>query len=117
MTATGPIVHSFTAHFIERWNFVKTNKYASNPRYSVLDPGFGAPSVQNVVGQLSSRLSDRLHLSHSGYASGTSDMKIYAQLVRSADKWSQGIEHEQSVQNAYIDLISHANRIDSYPNH
>ena len=105
MTATGPLVHSFSAHFIERWNFVKRNKYELDPRFQPLPPYFGnTPSTTEL---LSRRFADKLHLSQPQSDTNTG---VSAQLCRSATKWSQGIEHEKSIQNAYIDLIAHATR-------
>lgn len=109
MSAVGQLVHSFTAHFIQRWNFVKKNKYESNEKYQYLPPAFGiAPSVTDAIGPLGRQFAERLHLSHGG---SDTQKGIYAQLCRSATKWSQGVEHEKSIQNAYIDLITNANRI------
>jgi hypothetical protein len=51
------------------------------------------------------------HQLHLRPTPGDATQGVYAQLCRSATKWSQGISHEMSIQNAYIDLISHANRI------
>jgi len=111
MSATGPLVHSFTAHFIQRWNFVKKDKYEFNERYQILPPAFGnyGGGGDDPVSRLGRHLNRQLHL---GPASPPdANQGIYAQLCRSATKWSQGIPHEMSIQNAYIDLICHANRI------
>lgn len=117
MSATGPIVSSFTEHFIQRWNFVKENKYLFNDKYSLLPPAFGESTVLDTIAPLARKLTDRLHLTHSPTGPGAGHLPAsdkttgtYAQLVRSATKWSQGVEHEKSVQNAYIDLITHATR-------
>src|SRR5271154_6464581 len=107
MSATGPVVHSFTAHFIQRWNFVKRTKYEHIARYAPLPPAFGVPvPLTDSVGALGSHFADKLHLRPSGADANTG---TYAQLCRSATKWSQGIELERSIQNAYIDLITHSN--------
>jgi phospholipase D1/2 len=117
MSATGPIVHSFTEHFIQRWNFVKKNKYCLNERYHELPPSFGEETMLETIAPLARRFTDRLHLTHSPTEQSPGELPAtgkttgtYAQLVRSASKWSQGVEHEKSVQNAYIDLITHAAR-------
>jgi len=106
MTATGPLVQSFSAHFIERWNFVKKNKYEFDPRFKPLPPYFGNTSSTTEL--LGRRIADRLHLSQPPSDGNTGG--VFAQLCRSATKWSQGIEREKSIQNAYIDLITHAAR-------
>jgi phospholipase D1/2 len=117
MSATGPIVHSFTEHFIQRWNFVKKNKYCLNDRFPLLPPSFGEATMLETIAPLARRVTDRLHLTHSPTEQSAGELPAtsqstgtYAQLVRSATKWSQGVEHEKSVQNAYIDLIKHATR-------
>jgi phosphatidylserine/phosphatidylglycerophosphate/cardiolipin synthase-like enzyme len=102
------------AHFIQRWNFVKEQRYCLDKKYTKLGPNFGL-SKSNVFDQitpLAHRVHDKLHLyspiqSHSSttYPETTG---LHAQLCRSATKWSQGVEHEKSIQNAYIDLITHA---------
>ena len=110
MTATGPIVHSFTAHFIQRWNFVKKDKYEFNEHYPLLPPAFGnyGGGGNDPVSRLGRHLNQQLRM---GSSQVDTNQGVYAQLCRSATKWSQGIQHEKSIQNAYIDLISHANRI------
>ena len=107
MTATGPIVHHFTAHFVQRWNFVKKNKYNSDPKYPMLPP-YHVKSVKGPDATASARtLTKTLLLRHGPDHSPTA---FNAQLVRSASQWSQGVELEKSIQNAYIDLIRHATR-------
>lgn len=107
MSATGSLVHSFTAHFVQRWNFVKKNKYRDNPRYARLPPyPPETSSLGDSTAALGRRFTDALHLNQP-QASGNTGA-TFAQLCRSATKWSQGVEHEKSIQNAYIDLIAHA---------
>ena len=103
MTASGPVVQSFIDHFIQRWNFVKKDKYEREKRYPFLPSNLGI-SVSNV-GTLSKGFVRDLHVSKE-----KDSEDVTAQLVRSASKWSQGVDHEKSVQNAYIDLIVHSNR-------
>lgn len=122
MSATGPIVRSFVEHFIQRWNFVKEQRYRFDEKYTKLGPNFGfsaskfglSPShVKEKITPLALRMQQRLHLGPSPveHASATPapvPTGMFAQLCRSATKWSQGIAHEKSIQNAYIDLITHA---------
>lgn len=109
MSATGPLVHSFTAHFVERWNFVKKNKYEHDARYAFLPPyTANMPSVGDQAQTLAHRFADSLHITLPDALTNTGG--IPAQLCRSATTWSQGIEREKSIQNAYIDLITHATR-------
>src|SRR5271154_7558529 len=115
MTATGPLVHSFTAHFIQRWNFVKKDKYEFNEHYPILPPAFGnyGGGGDDPVSRLGRHLGHHLHLGPTPGDANQGVQGVYAQLCRSATKWSQGIPHEMSIQNAYIDLICHAARIAS----
>ena len=102
MTASGPVVNSFIDHFIERWNFVKRDKYEHDKRYPFLPPNFGNSAATGTLGK---GIPQGLRVTED-----TEKKDVIAQLVRSASKWSQGVEHEQSVQNAYIELIAHSNR-------
>ena len=100
-------MHSFTAHFVQRWNFVKKNKYRDNPRYAHLPPyPAEASSSGDLTAALGRRFADALHLNQPQVSVNTDG--ISAQLCRSVTKWSQGVEHEKSIQNAYIDLITHS---------
>jgi phospholipase D1/2 len=134
MSAKGPIVHSFSAHFIQRWNFVKKVKSLEYSRFPPLVP---PPSdiMHDTVKPLTDRFTQQiqpfadrfaqsLHLHHGSEATfGTGPPTIdtpaagppaggtAAQLCRSATEWSQGVPHEKSIQNAYISLIEHATRI------
>ena len=106
MSATGPIVDSFTEHFIQRWNFVKKQQYEGDDRYTILLPHFGNPPSR--MEDLRTKFADSLHLTQ---PQSEPCVGADAQLCRSAAKWSQGVEHEKSIQNAYIDLITHAARM------
>jgi phospholipase D1/2 len=116
MSATGPIVHSFVEHFIQRWNFVKQQRYECNEKYTKLGPNFGLikSHVMDQISPLAQRVQQRLHLGSTTptdkppASPKTKASGVNAQLCRSATKWSQGVEHEKSIQNAYIDLITHA---------
>jgi phospholipase D1/2 len=135
MSATGPIVESFTSHFVERWNFVKKVK---KEEYSKFPPLTGPPSdvvhdtikpftaqfVHDTVNPMAESFARKLNLgqgsssssapasgqSGSVFPSGTPGTGTYMQLVRSATEWSQGVPHEKSIQNAYISLIENATR-------
>jgi len=94
MTATGPVVEQFIQHFVQRWNFVKKNKYEEDLKYPVLASDYASE--------------------RSSHASTTSkvdeESSFQAQLVRSVSPWSQGVPLEKSIQEAYIDLILNAER-------
>ena len=89
MSATGPIVDSFSKHFIERWNFVKKEIYALDAFFKPLGERFDIQSPKQYPAA-----------------------QISAQLCRSASPWSQGLAAtEKSIQNAYISLIENAERM------
>jgi phospholipase D1/2 len=90
MSATGTLVLSFSAHFMERWNFLLRTKYRDVSGYGPLPPKFG------VI----------IHPAPAG--------NLITQLCRSASQWSQGLDKtENSIQYAYIDLIQQAERTSS----
>jgi phospholipase D1/2 len=132
MSAKGPIVHSFSAHFIQRWNFVKKVKSLEYSRFPPLVPP-PADIMHDTIKPLTDRFTQQvqpftdrfahsLHLHHHGSeatfgtgppgieapAAGPPAGGTAAQLCRSATEWSQGVPHEKSIQNAYISLIEHA---------
>lgn len=103
-------MHSFTAHFVERWNFVKKNKYGDDARYGLLPPYPTNLLGGEPTGLLSQHFTDALNLNQPNASATTATGGAFTQLCRSATKWSQGIETEKSVQNAYIDLITNSTR-------
>jgi len=83
----GPVVADLNRHFVERWNFIFNEKYKEN----------------NDGGRFS--LLNFMDTSISRQEFG----RTRCQIVRSAAKWSHGIEKETSIQNAYCELIRKSN--------
>lgn len=112
MGVIGPCVYDIAEHFVLRWNFVKRDKYKRDRRFEWLElrgrqgPDEDLVGVQRplhpvggyVLHPLSpletKRLEDR----------GT----VRAQIVRSSTDWSSGILTDQSIQNAYSEIIRNA---------
>ncbi|KAG2210594.1 hypothetical protein INT47_002536 [Mucor saturninus] len=83
----GPIARDIARHFIQRWNFLKSNK--SMHRRIV---PFLLPKGEYVAARDESNFS------------GTCKV----QLLRSSSRWSSDVEREHSIYNAYMECISHA---------
>ncbi|KAI8055519.1 hypothetical protein BDF22DRAFT_742098 [Syncephalis plumigaleata] len=87
MRVTGQAARDVGRHFVERWNFIKLDKGMVKETIPFLMPSGEFVSTRDE------------HASK-----GTCQV----QIVRSSAMWSSGIEHEYSIQKAYIDLISTA---------
>ncbi|AEO67151.1 uncharacterized protein THITE_2115977 [Thermothielavioides terrestris NRRL 8126] len=112
MGLIGPCVYDIAEHFVLRWNFVKRDKYKRNERFEWLElqgrrggdedlVGVQRP-VHPVGGYMLHPLSplETKHLENRG--------SVHAQVVRSSTDWSSGILTEQSIQNAYSEIIRNA---------
>ncbi|XP_037086463.1 phospholipase D2-like isoform X5 [Pollicipes pollicipes] len=87
----GSAARDVARHFIQRWNAVKVEKLRFNMDYEFLLPK-GYQTCDSIPEVLS-----------------TPSYKTKCQIVRSASQWSAGIKDtEDSIQQAYVDLISRA---------
>ncbi|KAL2256875.1 hypothetical protein VTK26DRAFT_995 [Humicola hyalothermophila] len=112
MGLIGPCVYDIAEHFVQRWNFIKRDKYKRDPRYEWLELRGRLGEDEDLVGV------QRPTHPVGGYAlhplsplesKNLSDRgSVRAQLVRSADDWSSGVLTDHSIQNAYADLIRSA---------
>lgn len=90
----GAVVHGRAArdiarHFIQRWNFTKIVK----PKYRSLSYPFLLPKSHTTANELKYRVPD--------------SVQTTVQVLRSAADWSTGIKHhEESIHNAYVDVIA-----------
>ncbi|KAI9248403.1 hypothetical protein BY458DRAFT_560172 [Sporodiniella umbellata] len=102
----GKPVLDVARHFCDRWNFVKQQKSLDKQNAPFLKPPVGGYSnYQNFKIPLESRLLRSYHYDHATHGvKGT----CRVQVLRSTAEWSSGIQLEHSIQNAYIDVISHA---------
>ncbi|KAL4986500.1 hypothetical protein BDW68DRAFT_178718 [Aspergillus falconensis] len=87
VSLTGPAVVDICQHFVDRWNFIWEVKYSHLP------PGMCgyAPLLQ-----------PRPFVPVSHDSAGSMD----CQIVRSIGRWSNGVQTESSLYNAYIDIIA-----------
>ncbi|RAL10176.1 phospholipase D/nuclease [Aspergillus homomorphus CBS 101889] len=86
VSLTGPAVAEISRHFVERWNFIHNLKY--NARL----PGFRTYEALPPA-------------KPSATPSELPKGSVSCQLVRSVNRWSDGISTENSIYNAYIDII------------
>ncbi|XP_041809525.1 phospholipase D1a [Chelmon rostratus] len=85
----GRAARDVARHFIQRWNFTKIMK----PKYRSLSYPFLLPKSHSSAGELRYQVPDCV------------DAKV--QVLRSAADWSAGIKyHEESIHNAYIQVIA-----------
>ncbi|KAF9909452.1 hypothetical protein EC991_008591 [Linnemannia zychae] len=80
----GQPARDIARHFVQRWNFVKREKGMKKSHMKFLTPKGEFVSTRNETGW-------------------TGSQKI--QILRSSTLWSQGVDLEHSIQNAYIESI------------
>ncbi|KAK3821164.1 MAG: hypothetical protein J3Q66DRAFT_366907 [Benniella sp.] len=83
----GPPARDIARHFVQRWNFVKKEKAMKKSHMKFLTPKGEYVSTRNETGW-------------------TGSQKV--QVLRSSTVWSQGVETERSIQDAYLDSIAKA---------
>ncbi|KAF9581189.1 hypothetical protein BGW38_001891 [Lunasporangiospora selenospora] len=74
-------------HFVQRWNFVKRSKAMKKSHMKFLTPKGEFVSTRNETGW-------------------TGSQKV--QILRSSSLWSQGVDLERSIQDAYLHTIENA---------
>uniref|UniRef100_A0A3Q2ZEV3 Phospholipase n=1 Tax=Hippocampus comes TaxID=109280 RepID=A0A3Q2ZEV3_HIPCM len=85
----GRAARDVARHFIQRWNFTKIMK----PKYRSLSYPFLLPKSHSSATELRYQVPDCVHAK--------------VQVLRSAADWSAGIKyHEESIHNAYIQVIA-----------
>uniref|UniRef100_A0A672GLX0 Phospholipase n=1 Tax=Salarias fasciatus TaxID=181472 RepID=A0A672GLX0_SALFA len=85
----GRAARDVARHFIQRWNFTKIMK----PKYRSLSYPFLLPKSHTSADELRYQVPDSVNAN--------------AQVLRSAADWSAGIKyHEESIHNAYIQVIA-----------
>ncbi|KAI1315945.1 hypothetical protein EDD11_000195 [Mortierella claussenii] len=83
----GQPARDIARHFVQRWNFVKREKGMKKSHMKFLTPKGEFVSTRNETGW-------------------TGSQKV--QLLRSSTTWSQGVELERSIQDAYLENIEKA---------
>ncbi|ROW01185.1 hypothetical protein VSDG_02677 [Cytospora chrysosperma] len=124
ISLTGPIVQSLALHFVDRWNYIYSQKYntEANTKYQQLEIAVAhAPPARGLLeegqyeaGEMFGGL-QRHFSKHFGRMWGEEpqqereeDHGLHIQLCRSACGWSSGHPTEHSIANAYIDAITNA---------
>lgn len=112
MGLIGPCVYDIAEHFVLRWNFVKRDKYKRDSRFEWLEIQGRTGEDEDLVGVQRPKHPEGGYTMHplSPLATKNTDNRgsVKAQLVRSSDDWSSGILKDQSIQNAYIEIIKKA---------
>jgi phospholipase D1/2 len=81
-------------HFVQRWNFIKTEKKKSFAGYPLLLPRDGSLPLNDESDPLTNLLKESVNCE--------------IQVLRSCGEWSSGLPLEQSILNAYLNLIEQA---------
>ncbi|KAL1874951.1 hypothetical protein VTK73DRAFT_10320 [Phialemonium thermophilum] len=114
MGLVGPCVYDIAEHFVLRWNFIKRDKYKRDHRFCWLELRGRQGPDEDLVGV------QRPSFPVGGYVvhpptpletkRGLRDDRgtVHAQVVRSSADWSSGILTEDSIQNAYQEIIRNA---------
>lgn len=113
MGVVGPCIYDIAEHFVLRWNFIKRDKYKRDERvdWLTLEGRDGEDEDLVAVQRPKHPVGEYLRYPQSPLASTTvskAQGSVHAQLVRSSADWSSGILVEQSIQNAYKEIISKA---------
>ncbi|KAK1965694.1 phospholipase D/nuclease [Colletotrichum sublineola] len=136
ISLSGAIVKHLVDHFVDRWNFIYSEKYGiKNPgKYQALGGAtgdaeagriaeketetgglFGGHHSSHLFGDLSERINrgvSRLMVDdeqdNGPVKVDRGDRAARIQLTRSCTKWSSGHDTEHSIANAYIDAITNA---------
>ncbi|KAF9899008.1 hypothetical protein BX616_003365 [Lobosporangium transversale] len=87
MSMVGQVARDVARHFVQRWNFVKKEKGMKKSHMKFLAPKGEFVSTRNERGW-------------------TGSQKV--QILRSSTLWSQGVNLERSIQDAYLSSIENA---------
>ncbi|KAH7412900.1 hypothetical protein BKA64DRAFT_340100 [Cadophora sp. MPI-SDFR-AT-0126] len=93
LSFTGPAVADLSRHFIERWNFIHGKKYSTT-------------MIKAVKGKEYSRIEPSIPQNQGPDQQSIGSMKC--QVIRSVTNWSSGASHENSIYNAYMDIIANS---------
>lgn len=112
MAVIGPCIYDIAEHFVLRWNFIKRDKYKRDSRFDwlVLEGREGDDEDLVGVQRPTHPCGDYVKHPFTPLASKNLDNRgtIKAQIIRSSADWSSGILNDQSIQNAYCEIIRNA---------
>ena len=117
MALVGECVIDIAEHFVLRWNFIKRDKYKRSEDVDYLclttraradgsNPDEDLISIQRPTHPVGKYLEHPLSPLEGKGLQNTGT--VHAQIVRSSDDWSSGILTDHSIQNAYKEVIEHA---------
>lgn len=117
MAVVGDCVVDIAEHFVLRWNHVKRDKYKRDEKTDWLclttrANKEGTNEDEDLIAVQRPKHPVGEYIEHplsplANKALG-SQGSVHAQLVRSSDDWSSGILNDQSIQNAYKEVIENA---------
>ncbi|KAK0620447.1 hypothetical protein B0T14DRAFT_567190 [Immersiella caudata] len=112
MGVIGPSVYDIAEHFVLRWNFVKRDKYKRDKRFEWLELRGRQGDDEDLVGVQRPKHPVGGYVVHPLTHMETKNLDdrgtLNVQVVRSSADWSSGILTEQSIQNAYCEIIRNA---------
>jgi phospholipase D1/2 len=117
MGLQGDCVFDIAEHFALRWNHVKRDKYKRDEKTPWLcmvprSNKEGTLEDEDLIGVQRPKhpMGDYIEHPLSSMEQKTmgSQGTVHAQIVRSSDDWSSGILNDQSIQNAYKEVIENA---------
>jgi phospholipase D1/2 len=112
MGVIGPCVYDIAEHFVLRWNFVKRDKYKRDERCDWLELEGRLGEDEDLVGVQRPKHPCGDYVQHPLTPLSTKNLEnrgtLKAQIVRSSADWSSGILKDNSIQNAYSEVIRNA---------
>ncbi|KAI2472482.1 phospholipase D/nuclease [Annulohypoxylon bovei var. microspora] len=112
MGVIGPCIYDIAEHFVQRWNFIKRDKYKRDDRFDWLMLRGREGDDEDLVGVQRPKHPVGEYILHplTPMESKNLDRRgtVHAQIVRSSADWSSGILTDHTIQNAYSEIISNA---------
>ncbi|RYP53338.1 hypothetical protein DL768_001695 [Monosporascus sp. mg162] len=112
MGVIGPCVYDIAEHFVLRWNFVKRDKYKRDKRFEWITLRGREGEDEDLIGVQRPKHPVGGYALHPLTPLETKNLDgrgtVRAQIVRSSADWSSGILRDQSIQNAYSEIIRNA---------
>ena len=112
MAVIGPAVYDIAENFVLRWNFVKRDKYKRDDRFDWLLLEGREGDDEDLIGVQRPKHPVGDYIKHPLTSLSTKNLDnrgtVRAQIVRSSADWSSGILKDNSIQNAYSEIIRNA---------
>ncbi|KAH1580464.1 hypothetical protein KXW39_008584 [Aspergillus fumigatus] len=115
MGLVGDCVYDIAEHFVLRWNFVKRDKYKRDHCVDWLLLEGRTGDDEDLVGVQRPKYPCGQYIQHPLNPLDTKPRgmqgTVRGQIIRSSGDWSSGILTEQSIQNAYCEIIRNAQHL------